>query len=304
MKNKKINSKSILTGIIPAVITPLEQDGKICIELLQKQVDYLASSGVQGFFVNGTSGEGAWLSIEEKIVIYKIVRGLKKQGQFLCAACIQPSTEMVLREVDTFASLEPDFIVAVTPYYYKVSQNDILYHFQKIADYSPFPVILYNIPQHTNNNIEISTILELAKINNIAGIKDSSGNFINFSRICLSDLPKHFSLIQGEDYLDAASFNIGADGIVTGLGNVYIKPYVDMYLAAQSGDFKRVIDKQRQINALYEIIQITERKVIPAIKAATSLLGRSHQWMKISSQTLDVHEIEKIKMVLHNLNLI
>lgn len=300
----KLNNHKKIKGVIPAVITPLEQDDKICAELLQKQVNYLASSGVQGFFVNGTTGEGAWLSREEKITIYKIVKDIKKTEQFLCVACIQPTTEMVLREINTFASLEPDFIVAVTPYYYKVSQNDILYHFQKIADYSPFPVIIYNIPQNTNNNIEISTILELAQLNNIAGIKDSSGNFINFSRICLNDLPERFSLIQGEDYLDAASLNIGADGIVTGLGNVYIKPYVDMYLAAQSGDFKKVIDSQRQINALYEIIQITGMKVIPAIKAATSLLGRSHKWMKIFSQTLDVQEVEKIKTILSNLNLI
>jgi len=100
---------------------------------------------------------------------------------------------MVLREIEAFAPLEPDYIVSVTPYYYNVSQNDILCHFREIAYHSPVPIIVYHIPQNTHNYIEISTVLELAQIDNIAGIKDSSGNFINFGRACLNKVPKQFS---------------------------------------------------------------------------------------------------------------
>jgi 4-hydroxy-tetrahydrodipicolinate synthase len=299
-----LKTNKTLKGVIPAIIVPLNEDGQINAQLLWKQSNYLASSGVQGFFVNGTTGEGAWLSTEEKIKVLKVVREIKKQEQFLCAACIQPSTEMVLREIEIFAPLGPDFIVSVTPYYYSVSQNDILWHFNEIAQHSPVPIIVYHIPQNTHNPIEFSTILELSRIDNIAGIKDSSGNFINFSRACLNKVPEQFSWIQGEDYLDAASLNIGADGMVTGLGNVYIEPYIKMYQAAQANDVKKVFQMQRKINELYEIIQVTGIKVIPSIKAAASLLGRSHKWMKMASQALNTQEVNRLKEVLKKLSLI
>jgi len=301
---KKSDNKKKLKGVIPAIIVPLEKDGQIDRDSLIKQADYLSLAGVHGFFINGTTGEGPWLSIEEKKTVYQIVQQARKKNQFLCAACIRPSTEMVLKEIEIFSDLEPDYIVAVTPYYYHVSQNDILYHFIEIAKKSPVPVIVYHIPQNTHNIIELSTILELANIENIAGIKDSSGNFVHFSRGCLSQVPAHFSWIQGEDYLDAASMNIGADGMVTGLGNVYIEPYIKMYQAALSCDFKKVSEMQERINSVYEIIQVTGIKVIPSIKGALSLFGRSEKWMKMMSNTLSDNEIDKVKEVLENTGLI
>ena len=101
---------------------------------------------------------------------------------FLCAACLQPSTEMVMNEIKMIEKYKPDYIVAVTPYYYSTSQDIIIEHFKKIAHYSSVPLILYNIPQCTHNKIELNTVLELAKEKNIAGIKDSSGDFISFTR--------------------------------------------------------------------------------------------------------------------------
>jgi 4-hydroxy-tetrahydrodipicolinate synthase len=299
----KSDNEKKLKGVIPAIIAPLKKDGQIDRDSLIKQADYLSCAGVNGFFINGTTGEGPWLSIEEKKQVYQIVKQVKKKHQFLCAACIRPSTEMVLKEIEIFSDLKPDYIVAVTPYYYNVSQNDILYHFTKIAKESPVPVIAYHIPQNTNNNIDLTTILEFANIENIAGVKDSSGNFVNFSRGCLSQVPSHFSWIQGEDYLDAASMNIGADGIVTGLGNVYIEPYIEMYQAALSNDFKKVNKMQEKINSVYEIIQVTGIKVIPSIKGALSLIGRSEKWMKMNSKTLNNSEINKVKEVLQKTEL-
>jgi len=300
----KSENEKKLKGVIPAIIVPLAKDGQIDRDSLIKQTDYLSSAGVHGFFINGTTGEGPWLSIEEKKKVYQIVKQTKKKHQFLCAACIRPSTEMVLKEIEIFSDLKPDYIVAVTPYYYSVSQDDILYHFIKIAKESPVPVIVYHIPQNTNNNIALTTVLELANIENIAGVKDSSGNFVNFSRGCLSQVPSHFSWIQGEDYLDAAAMNIGADGMVTGLGNVYIEPYIEMYQAALSNDLKKVNNMQEKINSIYEIIQVTDIKVIPSIKGALSLIGRSDKWMKMVSKTLSNKEIDKVKEILKNMGLL
>jgi len=296
--------KKKLEGVIPALILPVNENGKINFILLEKQVAYLILAGVNGLFINGTTGEGAWLTTNEKVEAFKVVKEISEGKVFLCAACIQPSTEIVINEIKAFEKLEPDYIVAVTPYYYSISQNVIIEHFKKIAQYSSIPLIVYNIPQCTHNKIELSTILKLAQEENITGVKDSSGDFISFTRGVYTSVPKSFSWIQGEDYLDGPAFNCGANGIVTGLGNVWIEPYIKMYQAAKARNNSRVNEIQKEINNLYELIQVTGGKVIPAIKAAVTLLGRSNKWMKISSQTLNEQEVEKVKRVLRNLNLI
>lgn len=296
--------KKKLEGIIPALILPVNEKGKINFILLEKQITYLILAGVNGLFINGTTGEGAWLTTDEKVEAFKVVKEISEGKVFLCAACIQPSTEMVINEIKAFEKLEPDYIVAVTPYYYSVSQNVIIEHFKKIAQYSSIPLIIYNIPQCTHNEIELSTVLRLAQEENIAGVKDSSGDFISFTRGVYTSVPESFSWIQGEDYLDGPAFNCGANGIVTGLGNVFIEPYIQMYKEAKKGNATKVNEMQIKINELYEIIQVSGGKVIPAIKTGVALLGRSTNWMKISSQTLSKQEVEKVKIVLRNLNLI
>ena len=283
---------------------PVNKEGKINFKLLEKQTTYLISEGINGIFVNGTTGEGAWLTMEEKEQVFKFVKEINKGKVFLCAACLQPSTELVISEIKIYEKYEPDYIVAVTPYYYSVSQDIIIEHFKKIAHCSSVPLILYNIPQCTHNKIELNTVLELAKEENIAGVKDSSGDFISFTRGVYTSVSESFLWIQGEDYLDGPSFNIGADGVVTGLGNVFIEPYIQMYKEAKKGNYQKVNEMQKKINKLYEMIQISGGKVIPAIKAGVALLGRSTKWMRLSSLSLDDEEIRKVEKILINLSLL
>jgi len=299
-----ITSKKRLEGVIPALILPVNKEGKINFKLLEKQTTYLISEGINGIFINGTTGEGAWLTMEEKVQVFKSVKEINKGKVFLCAACLQPFTEMVINEAKIFEKYKPDYLVAVTPYYYNVSQDAIIEHFRKIAHCSSVPLILYNIPQCTHNKIELSTILKLAKEENISGIKDSSGDFISFTRGMYAPAPESFSWIQGEDYLDGPSFNCGADGIVTGLGNLFIDPYVRMYEQAKKGNYQEVNEMQKKITELYEIIQTSGGKVIPAIKAGVALLGRSTKWMKMLSLTLGDEDIEKVKRVVIKLGLL
>jgi len=241
------SGKKKLEGVIPALILPVNESGKINFELLEKQVSYLVSSGINGLFVNGTTGEGAWLTIEEKEQVFKSVHEINRGKVFLCAACLQPTTELVINEIKIYKKYQPDYMVAVTPYYYPVSQDAIIEHFKKIAQFSPVPLILYNIPQCTHNQIELSTIIKLSKEKNVVGIKDSSGNFISFSREMHILISESFSWIQGEDYLDGPSFNIGADGVVTGLGNVFIEPYIQMYKEAKKGNYQKVNEMQKKL---------------------------------------------------------
>jgi 4-hydroxy-tetrahydrodipicolinate synthase len=288
-----------LKGVIPAIITPLNDSGKPDLRLLEKQAAYLSAAGVHGFFIGGTTAEGAYLTTGEKREIYAAVRDACAGRQFLCAACIRPSTPEVAAEMRAVADLKPDFVVAVTPYYLAMRQEDIKAHFRILAAAAPAPLILYNIPGNTHNPIELETVLELAEEEKIAGIKDSSGNFIAFSRGVLKAKPPGFSWIQGEDYLDAPSLMLGCDGIVTGLGNARIEPYVRMYAAAREADWQAVRECQQRINLLYGIIRLCGNS-IAAAKAAAELAGRGSRRLRQASMSLTDGQVARIAKILED----
>jgi dihydrodipicolinate synthase/N-acetylneuraminate lyase len=135
-------------------------------------------------------------------------------------------------------------------------------------------------------------------------VKDSSGDFAVFSRGVYANADPAFAWIQGEDYLDGPAFLVGADGIVTGLGNVWIEPYVAMYEASKAHNSAGIHQAQKQINALYEIIQRIGGKTISAIKAGAMCFGRSSAAMKIPGLRVDKAEIEQIKDTLVRLGLL
>jgi 4-hydroxy-tetrahydrodipicolinate synthase len=292
-----------LRGVIPAIITPLRKDGKVHTLLLEKHVSYLAKAGVQGFLVNGTTGEGPFLSREERREVFQITRAASGRDRFLCLGCILPSTELTLEEIFSFESLEPDFVVVTSPYYFNVTREEIIRHFEMIARRSPFPVVVYNIPQCTHNKIEYEVMREVASFDNVVGFKDSSGDFITFSRVLSRGTGEGFTWIMGEDYLDAEALMIGARGMVTGLGNVWAEPYVEMYRAAERHDLKETLKCQEKINRLYEVIRTARGRGVPAIKAAVSLLGRSEKWLKSPVLPVNDEELLRIERILKDLGI-
>ncbi len=289
--------KPRLKGVIPAIISPMDEQGKIDFDLLEKQAAYLSEAGVHGFFVGGTTAEGAYLSTEEKGEIFKVVRQVIKADQFLCAAYIRPSTTAVLEQMRALEATEPDYVVAVTPYYLAMRQQDILQHFRRVAAAAPAPLILYNIPGNTHNPVALETVLQLAQEKNIVGIKDSTGNFLDFSRGVLGESPEGFIWIQGEDYLDGPSLMTGCHGIVTGLGNARIEPYLRIYQAAREEDWQTVRACQARINVLYGIIRLCGNS-IAAAKAAAELAGRGSRWMRQYSQSLSDEQINEVAAIL------
>jgi 4-hydroxy-tetrahydrodipicolinate synthase len=293
-----------IKGVIPACITPMHESGDIDYGSLEKQIAYLSGQDIRGLFLNGTTGEGAYLAGSEKAQILRVARSVMRKDQFLYAACIKPSTAEVIKELRTLEKTRPDFLVSVAPYYLKASQDVVLQHFREIAGASPAPLIIYNIPQNTNNGMDFVSLLDLIETDNIAGIKDSSGDFCTFSRGVLSTAGKPFAWIQGEDFLDAASYMIGANAVVTGLGNVCLKPYIDMYSAADQGSGREVLEGQRKINALYKIIECAPGNGIAAIKAACSLLTRSKPWTRVPALRVSNAELDEIKTALKGLDLL
>lgn len=286
-------SKAELRGVIPAIVTPMNEDGSINFGLLEKQTDYLMNAGVNGLFVCGGTGEGAYLTTEEKRDVYHTIRNVVGSKLFLCLAMINSNTPATLREMKALEDCDADFIVSTTPYYHGATQADILEHYRQVAAQASAPIIVYNIPSATHNNIELDTVLKLVNEKNVAGTKDSSGNFVQFSKGLFSGVRKDFSWIQGEDYLCAPALLCGGDGMVSGLSNAKVEPYVEMYAASLAGDVAKVKACQAKINAMYRIIHSCGNGNA-AIKAVTELNGRGSRWMRQKSFTLNDDQIAVI----------
>lgn len=290
-----------LHGVIPAIITPMNKDGSLDDASLAGQAEYLSESGVDGFFIGGTTAEGSHLTTEELRRTYIIVKEASRGRQFLCLASLRPSTSMVLAEVEILKDLEPDYLVIIAPYYLSVSQEDIKHHFREILEIAPVPVIVYNIPGTTHNLIELDTVLELAADPRVCGTKDSSGNFIPFSRGILNHGSDSFSWIQGDDYLHGPSLMIGAQGIVTGLGNIRIDYHVAMVKAAREADWETVKEMQRRIEKLFAVVHVCGGRIIAAIKAGVSVQGRCEPRMRMKSMGPTPEDLRNVKSVLEGL---
>ncbi len=294
-------SKKELRGVIPALITPMKKDGSVDYKAMEKNVDFLAEAGVHGFFVNGTTSEGPILSRTEKRESVRVVKETSRGRQAICAACIAPSATLVIEEIRDLEPIEPDYIVCVSPFYYPVSQDVILDHYEQICRSTAIPVIFYDIPQHTHNPIELNTRFELLRRGIGAGFKDSTGNFVTFSRSVLEGKRDGFAWIQGDDLLDAYSIEIGAKGVVTGLSNISPEPYLELFRLAEKDDRAGMIEVQKKINRIAGVIAAAGGRVIPGIKAAVSYLGRCEPWLRLSGLTATDAEIAAVHKVVDSI---
>ena len=291
-----------LRGVLPAPITPFSEDGTIRYDLVEKHFAFLLRSGAAGLFACGTTGEGAFMSSDERRRIFKILLDHAEDDQLRCVVVLAPDTTGVLQGIDAIADLEPDYISCVTPYYLGAGQSQIIGHYTAVADRCPVPLVLYNIPQNTHSPMALRTVLELAAHPNIAGIKDSSGDFMQFQKGFLANESEDFTWIQGEDLLDGPSLLLGGTCIVTGLGNVTVEPYVAMFRAAEAGDRDAVLNEQRRVNALASIIPAAHGRTIAAIKAAVESLGRTTRHLRVPSMTASTQERDAVLKILPKIN--
>ena len=284
-------------GVVNAILTPFKEDGKIDIPLLEKQTSFLVDGGLDGLFVNGSTGEGLLLTPDEKYENLDCIREVSDNKVDLYACCIQPTTYQVIKDMEKIQALGPDYIVAVPPLYYSGDQDMIYIHFKEIAAASSIPLVLYNFPQMTNNPLHLETLVKLSELGNIIGEKDSSGDFLSFAQGAVSHSSDQFCWMQGDDLLHAASLQAGSEAVVTGLGNVSIKDHVGLYKAFLRKDYDTMWMHQKELNKLYRLITETG-KGVPAIKAATAILGRSNFAMKDSWLNLTNAEIKKVAAIL------
>lgn len=261
-----------LTGAGVAIITPFLKSGKVDFNALESLTEFWISEGLDYLVVNGTTAENPVLSSQEKQEILAAVIGTAK-GRVPIVFGIGGNNTQTLKTdlVETDLS-GVSAILSVTPYYNKPNQQGLYAHFAALAEVSPLPIILYNVPGRTGVNMTADTTLRLASDFSIfCGIKEASGNMHQISRIIYERSRPSFLVISGDDALTFPLLASGADGVISVIANAFPKRFSSMVHAARSGDFRLA---QSEHQALYAIMNAIFDEGSPAgIKVAMEHLG-------------------------------
>jgi 4-hydroxy-tetrahydrodipicolinate synthase len=239
-----------LKGIIPAMLTPLTTEQKVNESVTRQLTNHLIDSGVHGLFILGTNGEFHLLSTEEKLEVARIVIEEVNGRVPVMAGTGGNSTEETIELSQKMEQLGADALSLITPFFIPPSQEEIAVHFEKVAESTSLPIILYNIPARTGVNLEPETVARLAKVPNIAGIKDSSGNFANIENYINATKNEDFSVFAGTDSLILQTLQAGGKGAVAATANMVPDIVAAIYNNWLEGNLEAAEENQEKLQPL------------------------------------------------------
>lgn len=224
------------TGI--AIVTPFKKDGSIDYNALENLINFWIKGDVEYLVVMGTTGESVTLSAEEKKALLAFTAE-KIHGRVpLVVGIGGNNTSEVVQNLETYDLSKVDAVLSVAPYYNKPNQQGYFEHFMAVADASPKPVILYNVPGRTGSNMTAATTLKLANAHkNILGIKEASGNLEQITDIIMNK-PEHFQVISGDDALTLPIIASGGTGVISVVANAYPYEFSEMVRFCLADDFE------------------------------------------------------------------
>lgn len=231
-----------LEGTGVALVTPFNKRKEIDFHGLEKLLHHTAK-GVDYYVVMGTTGESATLSSEEKLSVLDFVKAHNSKKLPIVYGIGGNNTQSVVDTIKKTPLKGVDAILSVSPYYNKPSQEGIFQHFKAVANASPLPVILYNVPGRTASNITAATTLRLGAIPKIIGIKEASGSLEQCMQIS-NKKEKDFMLISGDDLMTLAVYTIGGVGVISVLANAYPEIFKNIRNEYLSGNLKKAAQAQ------------------------------------------------------------
>ena len=236
-----------LTGLIPPMVTPLDAKRRLDKKGTKNMVNHLLKGGVDGIFLLGTTGEGPHLSYAIRVELVKTVCGLVKGRVPVLVGITETDMDDAVAFATKCKAYGAAAAVAAPPYYFKLTQVECVAWFTEMADRLPLPLVVYDMPAHTDTIIEPSTIAKLAAHPNIIAMKDSSSIIALFNkfRVALEPYAEKFSLFMGPDEAMGEAVLLGADGGVCTGANLWPAQFKAMYLAAKAGDVESVRSLQR-----------------------------------------------------------
>jgi len=272
--NLEISGKQVifLNGIYPPLPTPFDAKGRIAVDALERNLEFLNQFDLRGFVVMGTNGEHVLLSEREKYQVMEVARAVIPPDKLMIVGtgCQSTSETMVL--TNGAASIGADAALVLTPSYYRkqMTPEVLVNHYRTIADHSPIPILVYNMPACTGIDLDADTIVMLARHPNIIGLKDSSGDVVKIGTI-RHEVGPGFQLLAGSASFLLPALSIGAVGGILALANIAPAQCIAVHRLFLDGRLKEVQDLQ--VRLIYANTAVTSRWGVAGLKAAMDSLG-------------------------------
>ena len=260
-----------LTGSTVALVTPMHEDGSVDYPTLRKLIDWHVAEGTDCIGVVGTTGESPTVNVEEHCEIIRVSVEQAAKRVPIMAGCGANSTKEAIELAKFARAVGADSQLQVVPYYNKPTQEGQYQHFQAIAEATgDLPIVLYNVPGRSVADMLHDTVLRLAQVPGIIGIKEATGN-IERAQWLIRDLPKNFAIYSGDDPTAVALMLCGGHGNISVTANVAPRLMHDLCVAALAGDIRRAMDIQFQLMPVHKNLFI-EANPIP-VKWAMARMG-------------------------------
>lgn len=289
-----------LIGTGVALVTPFKKDFSVDVEALKKIVGFQIENGIEYLVVLGTTGESATLTKSEKELVIQTVIEANNGKLPLVLGVGGNNTAEVVEELKT-CDLSPfAAVLSVSPYYNKPTQEGIYQHFKAVAQASPIPVILYNVPGRTSSNMAPATVLRLANdFKNVIGIKEAAGDIVQAMKL-IQGKPKDFLVISGDDMITLPMVLAGGSGVISVIGEGFPRQFSDMVRFG----LERKVDEAYKLHYLLAeaIDMIFEQGNPGGIKEVFQTLGLSENTVRLPLVNVDENLAERLRNFTNEVN--
>ncbi len=288
-----------LTGMGVALVTPFKHDKSVDYNALARLLEYQIKNGVDYLVVLGTTAETATLTCNEKAQLREFIAERVAGRVPLVIGVGGNNTMALVEELHTFDLTPFSAVLSVVPYYNKPSQEGIYQHYKAIAEASPIPVILYNVPGRTGVNMTAETTLRLAReFSNIIGVKEASGN-INQMDDIIKNKPSDFMVISGDDGITFPLITLGAVGVISVIGNAFPREFSRMVRLALEGDYKRALTIHHRFTELFSLLFVDGNPA--GVKCLLHAMGFIENELRLPLVPTRITTYERIRQVLDSL---
>lgn len=290
-----------LRGCGTAMITPFQGDGSLDEKTLASFVDWQIQEGIHFLVPCGTTGESVTLTHEEYLCVVKVTVQVAAGRVPVVAGAGGNNTAKIIDLIQELSKLGVDGILSVSPYYNKPTQEGIYQHFRALARSTDLPIIVYNVPGRTSSNIEPDTLLRLAEVPNILGVKEASGNISQIGEIC-TRAPRRFRILSGDDSLTLPVVALGGQGIVSVASNEAPGMMAKFAAACLEGRWDEARTWNRRLYPLMKV-NFIETSPIP-VKAALAMMGKIQEVYRLPLVKISDGARAKLSAVLSELKLV
>ena len=295
----------LLKGIIPPMITPLTDDGDLDEKGLEKLIVHLLSGGVHGIFILGTNGEGPSLTYPLRKEMITKTCNLVNHKVPVLVGITDTSLEGSISIAKQAKYAGADAVVVAPPYYFPISQNEMITYLESLIPKLPLPFVIYNMPSCTKLHLSLATVKKAKKLGAI-GIKDSSGD-INYLNILINEFKNspNFSIIAGTESFLPKTIASGGHGAVAGGANIFPSLFVNLYEACIAGDKKTISILHDKVLKLYDTIYNvghSPSKVTIGIKTALSVIGICNDYLAHPLRKFNNDQRKEIEKYIERIN--